>query len=90
MRRSDGQDGGQGAVGAAMFWYFGYGSNMEMTSLRAKGVQPRHSTRAVAAGWRLRFNVQHFFRHEGGVGNIEPTDQQIGRASCRERVCNGV
>lgn len=58
-----------------MFWYFGYGSNMEMTSLRAKGVQPRHSTRAVAAGWRLRFNVQHFFRHEGGVGNIEPTDQ---------------
>jgi sulfite reductase (NADPH) flavoprotein alpha-component len=22
----------------------------------------------------LRFNVQHFFRHEGGVGNIEPSD----------------
>jgi sulfite reductase (NADPH) flavoprotein alpha-component len=31
------------------------------------------SRRAVLHGWRLRFNVQHFFRHEGGVGNIEPT-----------------
>ena len=56
-----------------MFWYFGYGSNMDLTSLRAKGVEPRSSQRAVLRGWRLRFNVQHFFRHEGGVGNIEPT-----------------
>jgi cation transport regulator ChaC len=56
------------------FWYFGYGSNMALKSLRAKGVDPRSSERAVLRGWRLRFNVQHFFRHEGGVGNIEPTD----------------
>lgn len=54
-----------------MFWYFGYGSNMALGSLRAKGVAPRESRRAVLPGWRLRFNVQHFFRHEGGVGNIE-------------------
>jgi sulfite reductase (NADPH) flavoprotein alpha-component len=46
---------------------------MDLTSLRAKGVQPRQSLRAVLPGWRLRFNVQHFFRHEGGVGNIEPS-----------------
>lgn len=56
-----------------MFSYFGYGSNMALTSLRAKGVDPRVSERAVLRGWRLRFNVRHFFRHEGGVGNIEPT-----------------
>lgn len=47
---------------------------MNMTSLRAKGVIPFASRRAVLQGWRLRFNVQHFFRHEGGVGNIERTD----------------
>ncbi len=55
-----------------MFWYFGYGSNMALRSLRAKGVEPHRTERAVLRGWRLRFNVQHFFRHEGGVGNIEP------------------
>ncbi len=55
-----------------MFRYFGFGSNMNITSLRAKGVEPLASRRAVLPGWRLRFNVQHFFRHEGGVGNIEP------------------
>ena len=38
---------------------------------------PRISERAVLRGWRLRFNVRHFFRHEGCVANIEPT----GRAS---------
>lgn len=56
------------------FWYFGYGSNMDLRSLRAKGVEPHTSERAVLFGWRLRFNVHHFFRHEGGVGNIEPSD----------------
>jgi sulfite reductase (NADPH) flavoprotein alpha-component len=56
------------------FWYFGYGSNMELRSLRAKGVEPLTSERAALCGWRLRFNVGHFFRHEGGVGNIEPSD----------------
>ena len=65
-----------------MFYYFGFGSNMSMLSLRAKGVEPRASTKAVLRGWRLRFNVQHFFRHEGGVGNIEntghPDDRVLG------------
>ncbi|MFN3581292.1 MAG: gamma-glutamylcyclotransferase family protein [Pseudomonas sp.] len=65
-----------------MFYYFGFGSNMSLLSLRAKGVEPRTSTRAVLRGWRLRFNVQHFFRHEGGVGNIEhtgnPNDRVLG------------
>jgi sulfite reductase (NADPH) flavoprotein alpha-component len=56
-----------------MFWCFGYGSNTNLASLRAKGVVPRTSERAVLRGWRLRFNVRHFFRHEGGVANIEPT-----------------
>lgn len=65
-----------------MFRYFGFGSNMNMTSLRAKGVEPLTSRCAVLHGWRLRFNVQHFFRHEGGVGNIErsenPDDRVLG------------
>jgi hypothetical protein len=65
-----------------MFRYFGYGSNMNITSLRAKGVEPIYSRCAVLHGWRLRFNVQHFFRHEGGVGNIEHSstagDQVLG------------
>ena len=59
-----------------MFRYFGFGSNMNLISLRAKGVEPLSSRRAVLRGWRLRFNVQHFFRHEGGVGNIERTESQ--------------
>ena len=56
-----------------MFYYFGFGSNMNLVSLKAKGVEPLSSRRAELRGWRLRFNVQHFFRHEGGVGNIEYT-----------------
>jgi sulfite reductase (NADPH) flavoprotein alpha-component len=60
-----------------VFWYFGYGSNMDLQSLRAKGVVPRISERAVLRGWRLRFNVRHFFRHEGGVGNIEPSNNPV-------------
>lgn len=62
------------ALDIHMFRYFGFGSNMNITSLRAKGIEPLSSRRAVLHGWRLRFNVQHFFRHEGGVGNIEHTD----------------
>jgi len=57
------------------FWYFGYGSNMNLTALRAKGVTALESCRAELPGWRLRFNVEHFFLHEGGVGNIEPSDR---------------
>lgn len=57
-----------------MFHYFGYGSNLNLTSLRAKGVEPQRSTPAALPGWRLRFNVRHWFRHEGGVGNIQPGD----------------
>lgn len=60
-----------------MFWYFGYGSNTNLASLRAKGVDPLASERAVLRGWRLRFNIRHFFRHEGGVANIEPTDDDL-------------
>jgi len=55
-----------------MFAYFGYGSNINLVSLRAKGVKPISSQRAVLHGWKLKFNVQHWFHHEGGVGNIEP------------------
>lgn len=61
-------------VNIAVFLYFGYGSNLNKTSLRAKGVEPLSCRRAVLNGWRLCFNVQHFFRHEGGVGNIEPSE----------------
>jgi gamma-glutamylcyclotransferase (GGCT)/AIG2-like uncharacterized protein YtfP len=65
-----------------MFHYLGYGSNMDLTSLRAKGVEPLSSEPAVLSGWRLAFNVRHFFRHEGGVANIiesgDPADEVHG------------
>mgnify|MGYP006286224069 FL=1 len=67
----------QGNLG--MIRYFGFGSNLDMTSLRAKGVEPLSSQRATLPGWQLRFNVQHFFRHEGGVGNIEQTGDRHDR-----------
>lgn len=56
-----------------MFYYFGFGSNMSIASLQAKGVVPIKSQPARLRGWRLCFNVKHFFRNEGGVGNIEYT-----------------
>ena len=56
-----------------MFWYFGFGSNINLTSLRAKGVEPQRSLTGTLSGWRVKFNVTHFFRHEGGVGNIKPS-----------------
>ena len=62
-----------------MFYYFGYGSNLNVTSLRAKGVQPLSSNLAMLHGWKLLFNVQHWFRHEGGVGNIHPSNDPADR-----------
>jgi len=56
-----------------MIAYFGYGSNINLTSLRSKGVEPIVSMRAVLREWKLQFNVKHWFRHEGGVGNIQPS-----------------
>lgn len=56
-----------------MYYYFGFGSNINMTSLQAKGVTPVSSCSAALYGWKLMFNVEHFFRIEGGVGNIEYT-----------------
>jgi sulfite reductase (NADPH) flavoprotein alpha-component len=56
-----------------MVAYFGYGSNIDLSSLRSKGVEPVSSVPAVLRGWNLRFNVQHWFPHEGGVGNIQPS-----------------
>jgi hypothetical protein len=58
-----------------MLYYFGYGSNMDITSIQAKGVYPLESHRAVLRGWNLKFNVEHYFRQEGGVANVEPTDR---------------
>ena len=53
--------------------YFGYGSNMDFSALKAKGVIPVASRKARLSGWKLSFSVEHFFRHEGGVGNIKKT-----------------
>jgi cation transport regulator ChaC len=55
-----------------MVRYFAYGSNMNLVSLRAKGVEPRSSARARRRGWTIAFDVRHWFKHEGGVGNIHP------------------
>ncbi len=56
-----------------MIAYFAYGSNMDALSLRAKGATTAGSRPAVLHGWRLVFDVEHFFRHDGGMGNIART-----------------
>lgn len=56
-----------------MFHYFGYGSNLHVPALRAKGVAPLASMRGRLRGWRLSFDVRHWFPHEGGMGNITHT-----------------
>jgi hypothetical protein len=56
-----------------VFLYFGYGSNIHIPALRAKGVDPRASVRGRLPGWRLTFDVRHWFPHEGGMGNIHHT-----------------
>lgn len=55
-----------------LFYYFGYGSNLSVVSLRAKGVNPLSSEPAVLTGWRLAFDIPDFFPIEGGTGNIRP------------------
>lgn len=57
-----------------MLNYFGYGSNINFTSLKAKGVLPKRSYPGRLPNFKLKFNVEHWFRHEGGMGNIEPSD----------------
>lgn len=57
-----------------MFLYFGYGSNLHLPALRVKGVRPIASARGRLPGWRLAFDVRHWFPHEGGMGNIRRTD----------------
>ncbi|MDI9244705.1 gamma-glutamylcyclotransferase family protein [Marinobacter sp. CHS3-4] len=61
---------------------------MSMLSLKAKGVEPEASWRAELPGWRLRFNVEHFFQHEGGVGNIECTDASHDRVLGLLHLCH--
>ena len=53
--------------------YFGYGSNLHLPALRAKGVEPTSSVRGRLPCWRLTFDVRHWFPHEGGMGNIRWT-----------------
>jgi hypothetical protein len=60
---------------------------MDLTSIRAKGVQPLTSERASLPGWELLFNVAHYFRHEGGVGNIRETGQFHDRVQGVVHLC---
>lgn len=54
-----------------MFYYFGYGSNLSETALRAKRVRPISAEPATLDGWHLCFDIPNFFSIEGGTGNIE-------------------
>jgi len=65
-----------------VFLYFGYGSNLHLPALRAKGVQPIASVRGRLHEWRLTFDVRHWFPHEGGMANVrhtgDPADEVQG------------
>ena len=59
-----------------MLLYFGYGSNLHLPALRAKGVEPIASVRGRLRGWRLAFDVRHWFPHEGGMASIRHTGDE--------------
>ena len=59
-----------------MFYYFGYGSNISLTSLKAKGVDPISYEPAFLEGWELCFDLPNFFHIEGGTGNIRPREDK--------------
>ena len=61
---------------------------MDLTSIRAKGVYPVSSHRAVLHGWRLAFDVHHFFKHEGGMGNIHPSTDPEDRVLGVVHLCH--
>lgn len=70
-----------------VFYYFGYGSNLSVVSLRAKGVDPLTSEPAVLEGWQLVFDIPDFFVIEGGTGNIAPRENESVHGAlhgCRE------
>ncbi len=71
-----------------MFYYFGYGSNMSVRSLEAKGVSPLSSEPAIIDGWSLCFDIPDFFRIEGGTGNVGRADDDTVHGvlhACRDR-----
>ena len=50
--------------------YFGYGSNLNSASLRAKGVEPLASEPGILRGWKLAFSVTPPFPSQGGMATI--------------------
>jgi sulfite reductase (NADPH) flavoprotein alpha-component len=72
----------------SVFAYFGYGSNLHLPALRAKGVEPMASVRGRLLGWRLSFDVRHWFPHEGGMGNIHRTDNSADEVQGVVHTCN--
>lgn len=74
---------------SSMLNYFGYGSNINLTSLKAKGVLPKRSFVGRLPNYKLKFNVEHWFRHEGGMGNIEPSDNPDDYVEGMVHECTG-
>ncbi|MFK7826158.1 MAG: gamma-glutamylcyclotransferase family protein, partial [Oligoflexales bacterium] len=60
-----------------MFYYFGYGSNISLKSLKAKGVDPISFEPAFLEDWELCFDLPNFFHIEGGTGNIRPAKGRV-------------
>lgn len=56
-----------------MFYYFGYGSNLNAVGMRSKGVHAISSRPAVLKHWRLAFNINHPYSFEGKVANVVPS-----------------
>lgn len=53
-----------------MFYYFGYGSNLNALGMRTKGVGTINTRPAALNNWRLAFNINHPYSFEGKVANV--------------------
>jgi gamma-glutamylcyclotransferase len=59
-----------------MIKYFAYGSNMDMTRLSSRGVNPTTRNKGVLKGWKLKFNKKAS-AGDWSFANIEPSEEDI-------------
>lgn len=65
-------EGTENAEKQELFWYFGYGSNLnDETFLVRRGIKPIRQIRLLVPGWRLNFQIAGIPYIEPGFGSID-------------------